>query len=283
MVVDNIHQLLSWRPAVQSAIIGEGILLPKTRIMVFGQAKSWKSMLSIYTAFQLATGAEWFGFETSPVTAFKFQAELPKAIDRDRVEKYAKAANSFPPNVFFKTSIERTKLDTTWGIAALTKDIEEVKSRSPNSHVVVILDPLYKLMAGHISDEYDVKKFQDNVDDLRERLDLSFIIIHHSRLQRVDSSGKIVDLGHEEAMGSSYWNNWCDTMVRVKLLNPYAGSDKVEISFELARNAQTILPRFQVHWSRYNLQPVVIGRAIEDFEEPSVRHFDKGPEDAIQR
>jgi len=163
-MIDSIHQLINWQPALQHAIIGEGILLPETRIMIFGQAKAWKSMLSLHTAFTLADGADWFGFQTIKAATFKYQAELPKAIDRDRVAKYAKGANSYPPNIFFKTAQERVKLDTSWGIASLNKDIEEVKSRCPNQPLVVILDPLYKLIAGHISDEYDVKKFQDNID-----------------------------------------------------------------------------------------------------------------------
>jgi len=231
-------------------------------------------MLSLYTAFRLASGEDWFGFKTAPVATFKYQSELPKAIDRDRIEKYARGANSYPDFVFFKTSTERVKLDTSWGLTSLKKDIQEVKSRSPCKHLVVILDPLYKLLAGHISEEYDVKKFQDNMDDLKEELDLSLVIIHHARLQRIDSGGKVVDLGPEEAMGSSYFNNWCDTMIRVKMLNPYTGSDKVEISFELARNAQAPLPKFRVHWSRATLQPTLLERIQEEFEEPSIRNIE---------
>lgn len=278
MPIDNIQQLISWQPQKQDAIIEEGILLPETRLMIFGQAKAWKSMLSLHTAFCLANGASWFGYSTAKAVPLKCQVELPKAIDRDRVAKYAKGANSYPPNVFFKTPQERMKLDTSFGIASINKDIEEVKRRSPGLHLVLILDPLYKLISGHISDEYDVKKFQDNLDESKEKYHYSVIIIHHSRLTRVDSSGIIVDLGAEEAMGSSYWNNWCDTMIRVKLLNPYTGSNLVEVSFELVRNAQTILPSFQVHWDRSNLQPTVTKRAQVELGEPSIRELQEEEE-----
>lgn len=273
MSIDSVHQLINWQPKLQKAIIGEGILLPETRLMIFGQAKAWKSILSLHTAFILATGADWFGFKTTKAATLKYQAELPKAIDRDRVAKYAKFANSYPDSVFFKTPQERVKLDTSWGIASLNRDIAEVKSRCPDYHVVLILDPLYKLFAGHISDEYDVKKFQDNLDESKEKYSMSIIIIHHSRLVRTDTSGNIIDLGAEEAMGSSYWNNWIDTMVRVKLLNPYTGADRVEVSFELARNAQAELPSFQVHWPRANLQPMVTKRSQAEYEELSIRNL----------
>ena len=269
MSIDSIQQLLDWHPPRQNPIIADGILLPETRLMVFGQAKSWKSILALHTAFCLATGSHWFGFETTKVTVLKYQAELPKAIDRDRVEKYAKGLNSYPPNIFFKTPSDRVKLDTTWGMSAINKDIEEVKSRSPGQPLVLILDPLYKLMAGHISDEYDAKKFQENIDDLKAKHSLSVVIIHHSRLSKTDSSGAIVDLGAEESMGSSYFNNWCDTMIRVKLLNPHSGSDDIGISFELSRNAQVILHNFKVHWDRTNLLPIVISQ--DPSEDPTIR------------
>lgn len=270
MVIDNIHQLLNWEPPQRESVIEEGILLPETRMMIFGQAKAWKSMLSLHTAFILADGLEWFGFKTTKTATFKYQIELPKAIDKERVQKYARSAQSYPQNIFFKTPTERVKLDTTWGRDSLTKDIQEIKKRCPDYHLVVILDPLYKLMSGHISDPNDVLKFQDNVDEVRAKEHVSFIIIHHSRLTRVDTSGGIIDLGSEEAMGSSYWNNWCDTMIRVKLLNPYAGADRVEMSFELTRNAHTILPKFFIHWSRATLQPKIT-KQTKEYEDISIK------------
>ena len=273
MPIDNIKQLIAWQPEKQNAIVEEGILLPETRLMIFGQPKAWKSMMALHTAFVIANGLSWFGYKTSKAATLKYQAELPKAIDRERVIKYAKGTNSYPQNVFFKTVYERIKLDTSWGIASFNKDIQEVKNRCPDSHLVVILDPLYMLMAGHISDEYDVKSLQANLDESKNKYHYSIIIIHHSRLTRVDSSGSVVDLGAEEVMGSSYWNNWCDTMIRVKLLDPFTEKRNVEISFELVRNAQTLLPNFQVRWSRSNLQPCVVKRNVVDGDEVTIRRL----------
>ena len=257
MPVENIKQLIAWKPPRQDPIIEGGILLPETRFFIFGAAKTWKSMLSLYTSFVLAKGDEWLGYKTQPSVVLKYQAELPKAIDRDRVMKYARAYNEYPDNLFFNTPVDRIKLDTTWGIQSLQKDIEEVMNRCPDLRLVVILDPLYKLMQGHISDEYDVKKLQDNLDELKNKLHFSIILIHHSRLTKTDSSGGIIDLGAEETMGSSYWNNWCDTMLRTKLLNPFTTKDKVELDFFLTRNAQAIIPDMELIWSRLDLHPTI--------------------------
>lgn len=258
MPIENIHQLIAWRPPRQDPIIEAGILLPETRCFIFGAAKTWKSMLSQYTAFAIASGNDWFGYSTQTTTVLKYQAELPKAIDRDRVIKFARAADLYPDNLFFNTPEDRVKLDTSWGIQGLQRDIEAVMNRCPDTRLVVILDPLYRLVAGHISDEYDVKKFQDNLDDLKNKLKFSIILIHHSRLTKTDSAGEVVDLGAEETMGSSYWNNWCDTMLRTKLLNPFTTKDKVEINFFLTRNSQHIVPDIEVQWNRLNLQPNIV-------------------------
>ena len=278
-MIENIQQLLSWQPERQNPIIDGGILLPETRLMIFGQAKSWKSMLALHTAFSIANGTSWFGYKTVKAAALKIQVELPKAFDKERVEKYARSIQSYPPNIYFVTPKERMKLDTTIGISVLNKNIDELKRRCPDYHPVIILDPLYKMMAGHISDEYDVKKFQDNLDETKEKYHCTFIIIHHSRLTRVDSSGVVIDLGAEESMGSSYWNNWCDTMIRAKLLDPFTEKRTMEISFELTRNAQILLPNFEIQWDRANLQPTVTKRDKVELGEPSIRKLKEDNDD----
>jgi len=249
MPIENIYDLINWKPPDIKSIISEGVLLPENRMIIFGPAKSWKSMLSIHTAFTLATGEPWFNYKTSKSVVFIFQVELPKNVFRDRVIKYAKGRfgsypNNLPPNILFESE-HYTKLDTSFGMAMLDKELEEVRRRFPDLPLVLILDPLYKLMSGHITDEYDVRRILDNLDELRKKHSMSIIIIHHSRLTRLDASGNIIDLGPEEAMGSSYLNNWTDTMIQVKLLNPHTGADKTEMSFVLVRHGESVLPSFQ--------------------------------------
>lgn len=273
MTIDNLHQLRQWQPPYRpDAIIEEGILLPGTVMMTFGAAGTWKTMNSMHLAFCISRGEPWFGLSTMPATVYLHQVELPKLLARDRVIKYATGQNTLP-NLFFKTPDDDVLLDTTWGLQSLSKDIEEVRRRTadPSLSTVVILDPLYLHMQGHISDEFEVKKFQRNINSLRKKYDVSFIIVHHSRLTRVDSEGKVVDLGAEEIMGSSMWNNWLDTIIRIKLCNPYSGSNICQFTFDKTRNAQRFLPGFKVRWCRDTLYPEVIARDIVEEEEPTVR------------
>lgn len=275
MTVDSLDELLEWKPPYQQEVISEGILLPETAMILFGGAKAWKSMLSLYTAYCISGGKKWFGFYTSKSVTFRYQVELPKAVEQKRVDKFIRGVGcngSKPTNMYFKTA-PRAKIDTGFGKQSLEKDIAVVQARCPNQHLVLILDPAYLLITGHVSDDYDVRKLLDNLDELKAKYHISIILIHHSHKTRVDSAGNIIDLGSEEIMGSSYFNNWADTMVRVSMLNPHTGSNKVKLSFELSRHSQSVLPSFTIEWSRTNLQPHIIKKEILSEEEISVRNL----------
>ena len=136
--------------------------------------------------------------------------------------------------------------------------------------MVLILDCLYKLMAGHISDEYDAKQLIDNLDELKDKYKLSLILIHHVHKTRFGADGNKIDLGPEESMGSSYWGNWVDTMIRVKLLDQSTTSKRTEMSFELTRNAEDTLNPFRVEWSRQTLQPRVTKRLELEYAEEDI-------------
>lgn len=268
MTIDSLSELLAWQPGNQDEIISDGILLPQTTMLIFGGAKAWKSILALHLGFCIATGNDWFGFKTKQSTVFKYQVELPKAVDRKRVIKYMNGSK--PHNIFFKTA-PYSKIDTGYGKQSLERDIVTVQSRRPDTHIVLILDPIYLLITGHISDDYDIKKLLDNLSEIKDKHKISTVLIHHTHKTRVDSSGNIIDLGSEEVMGSSYFNNYADTMVRVKLLDPYTGKKKVRISFELTRHAESLLPTIDVEWSRRDLRPTVLHKEMPSEDDVSFK------------
>jgi len=274
VTIDNENQLLQWKPPVSpSEIIGDGILFPGTTMMLFGAAGAWKTINTLHLVYCIASGKPWFGFETSPATVLSHQVELPKFLFRERFIKYKYGNQMTSPNIFFLTPSDDVLLDTTFGLGELAKTIEEVQRRAHNPQLplVIALDPLMLYMSGHISDEYDVKKFQRNVNSLRRQYNITIIIVHHARLMRTDSAGGVIDLGAEEIMGSSYWNNWLDTIVRLKVTNPFHGSDTIHFDFGKTRNAQRFLPGFTVRWKRDTLVPELLSKDLMDEEEPTIR------------
>lgn len=274
--IDNLHQLRQWKPAYRpDPLIEDNLLFPGAVIMLFGSAGAWKTMSTIHLACCLARGEQWFGYKTLPATVFSHQAELPKYMAKERILKYVDSNKKDSSNLFFFTPEDNTFLDTSMGISYLAKQIDEVKRRAadPSLPLVVILDPLKHYMQGHISDEYDVSKFQRNIDPIRKKFNIAFIIAHHSRLTRVDSSGQVVDLGAEELMGSSYWNNWLDTIIRLQVTNPFSGNDTVHITFGKHRNAEHFHPGFTVRWNRTTLEPELLAKDIIPEDEVSIREL----------
>lgn len=243
MEIESLRQLIDWEPPKLDNIIGEGILLPRTRLVIYGQWKTWKSMLALHTAFTLAMGNKWFGFETKPSCVLLLQLEIPKAAFRLRVIKYANGNDSHPEsNLWFSTQ-HYIKLDREYGLAQLERTIQWCH---PN---VIIIDPLYKILSGNISDSSDMMKLLDNFDQLIDRHGISVILIAHTRLPVITSDG-IVDRGAEEIMGSSYLPNWVDSGVGIKLIE----DSTVELNFNPMRNTERLLDPIRVHINRKNLR-----------------------------
>jgi hypothetical protein len=264
--VDNLTQLLAWQPVHKEFIIDQGILQPGTRMILFGSPKTWKSMSSIHTGFCLATGTDWFGYHTNKQAVLIYQVELPKLSFRNRIEKYNHNILGHTHSIFFETA-QRVKLDTSYGLAAIQKSIAEVKARCPNLHLTVILDPVYKLMSGNVADEQDTKRFIDNCDSLIDKEDIALILVHHSRKAKYDDGGKQFEFGSEDMFGGEL-QKWCDTAVSHKLLNPFGAKNKVKVSFDLTRNADSILNPFDITWSRTNLLPEVTRTYAPESDEP---------------
>lgn len=264
-MIYNIQQLLAWKnPDRSDDIIGDGVLPTQSKLMIFGDPKAWKSGLSLYTAYQIAQGKLWFGYKTTKTLVFRLQVELPMHVDQKRIRKFANSANLYPPNILFKTE-SRLKLDTGIGVSSLDRDLKWIATEYPNQNVLLILDPMYKLLRGHISDSRDVQALLDNLDELKDKHKFSLILVHHSRLPHYDIFGKTIEGGAEDAMGSSYFPDWVDTMLKVKLLDPPPGpAVTVRMTFVLYRHAEYPLPEFEVRWSRRTLAPTITKRAIPE-------------------
>lgn len=274
--LQSIHQLIEWEPPKVEPLIENGILEPESCMLQYGEAKSWKTMNSYYTMWCLANGTPWYGFKTTKCAVLRIQAELPQRQERKRVMKFASGVRfsnggddtklAYPSNIYFRTEMY-LQTDTSFGISVLEADINRVKSRHPDLPLVVVLDPLYLMISGKIRDEYDVKKFLDNINLMRQKHKAAFILIHHTRLSHKDILGNTIEDGAESLMGSSYFNNWVDIAVESRLLNPRSGADRVRIAFYLTRNAESQLPELEVKWSRRNLQPTVeVSKMVEDDE-----------------
>lgn len=271
----SIPDLLAYTPPKQTEIISNGILPIHSNLFIFGSAKAWKSMLAQELAFIISRGGKWLDFRTTKSFVFLYQAELPLIPYWKRTVKYVRNLNGQTPDYPILVKIaDRVKIDTAFGAAQYEKDVRAVKAIAGDLPLVVILDPMYKLMMGHLNEDYEVRKFQDNLEDVGRKFGLTTIIIHHSHKARFDNTGSPIDTGAEEMDGSFVSPAWCDGAIRLRLLNPNKGDDEVELSFNIMRHAETSLPRYKLKWNRSNLRSEIIKREEVEKEDISIRTVD---------
>lgn len=244
MKPESLQDFLAWKPPYIKQLIGSGILIPQGKIILFGPYKSWKSMTSIDLAFKLATGKPWLGFQTTLSTVLIIQLEIPKAAYQERVLKYALGNKLSPLNNLFLMTIRSLKLDKGWGLALLDQWIAEIKPQ------VIIVDPIFKVISGRLTDEYDVRQFTDRMDEVIDKHKVSLILIHHEGKDWI-VEGERYDRGADAAFGSAVFGWWCDSSIELRTESE--GSNVVDISFPLLRLAEDDIKSFKVEINRSNL------------------------------
>lgn len=226
---ESLADFLAWRPPHIEYLIGNNILIPQGKIMLFGPYKSWKSMTGIDLSFKLASGKPWLTFPTTLSTVLVIQLEIPKAAYQKRVNKYVFGNKLNPSHNLFFITTRNLKLDKGWGAALLKQWIAETNAQ------VVIIDPVFKVVSGRLTDEYDVRQFTDRMDELIEDTKVSLVLIHHEG-KDILVEGEVYDRGADAAFGSAVFGWWADSTIELRA--KYEGSNVVDIKFPLLRLAE---------------------------------------------
>ncbi len=290
----TISDLLSWQPPPHYNIISGGVLNVKSRMLIFGDEGSWKSILALHTAHCIARGGKWLGFYTSPANVIRLQVELPMYEDRDRMIKYCKGSKSiylakdnhtditdeldekatywaYPTNAISRTE-QFIHIDESSGWESLRRNIYSCIDTLPPLPLVVILDPLYKMFNRNISEEQDLKPLIDKIDMIMEDASklipgISFIIVHHTRKTKTDNAGNLLSMGSQDATGSRALLRWVDTILRIDPQPNDSSLSKVTATFTKHRNAEEPLPQLILRWNRDTLHPQILSRTIVKYEE----------------
>ena len=163
---------------------------------IFAEEKMFKSVLTQYTAFCLATGHRWLGLNVTPVNRIMYlQTEIPKANFQIRERKmidYLMRQN-LGPNVVASSlnsisvaSDFRFKIDIPDHFERLKRDIRAMGTPYPE---VLILDPWYRIMTSEDPKTYGV--CQDRFDELIDEFGCSLIIVHHTNKPSYNWQGRI--------------------------------------------------------------------------------------------
>ena len=85
MPLQSYEELLLWNPPPQRSIVGFGILLQHTKLLMYGGPKAFKSLLAQQLAFCISTNQDWLGIPVTQGKVLYIQAEISRVPFRGRV------------------------------------------------------------------------------------------------------------------------------------------------------------------------------------------------------
>ncbi len=243
MRTKTLQELLATPYRGADFILEPQLLAPGGTMALYGMAGTGKSWLAIELAFAIATGQPWLGiYPTRKSSVLIVQAEQVERQYQRRLAKYVAHLNGKerPENLWFDNDLG-LKLD---GFVGLNTLIDDIKERKPQ---VVILDCLYQLIAGSVSSEPELKKFKDNIDEIRKLYNIAFILLHHPRKSYGDEGE---DRGIEEMLTSSIFGNWLDTAIRVSGTDGSNQPVDVKLDFQKVKEAEQETPSIRLRFNR---------------------------------
>jgi len=245
MRIFSLQDLLIWKPAPVKQVIGSGVLLAQTKLVIFGAPKTMKSLIAQQLAFCLGTGSPWLGFSTEMSRILYVQGEISQIPFRGRVVQMSRNA-TLPPNALHFATEFGLKLDRDSGMDELKKGLDSIARRYKAPIEVLMVDPLYKFVSD--SSESSIQRMVDNLDILLDRENITLVMVHHSRKAQLTSSGAVVDMGGAELRGPLI-EQWADSIIRVR---GDISSDHRVLDFEL-RNATSLLNPINIELDRKRL------------------------------
>ncbi len=241
---ESLTDFLAWKPPYVKELISHRLLVPQGKIEIFGPYKSWKSMTAMDLAFKLSTGTPWLDFKTFMSSVLVIQLEIPKFAYQDRVTKYVMGNHLNPADNLHLLTIRNLKLDKGWGKEMLSQWIVATGAQ------IVIIDPLYKVVSGRLTDEYDMRMFMDAMDEMIEKHNISVVLIHHEGKELL-VEGERYDRGADASFGSASLGWWVDSAIELRA--EFEGSNNVNIRFPLLRLSESDIKPIKVNINRSNL------------------------------
>ena len=229
----ELDEFKLWVPPRLIPVISDGIMYAGSRVILFGRYKSLKSMLAMQLCLSLSRGEDWLGFQTTQSKVMYLQLEVPPPQLHNRIMKMTRHLNGTPHENLWLWYESSLKLDTLQGANTLAARLNEFK---PD---VLVIDPVYKV----VTDTNAVTAFIDQIDTLKDKFQLSILLVHHPRKGEKGSEWGNSD----DMLGDSKFLNWADTVIRVERLS----HTQIEVSFDVARHAENELPR-----KLYELNPI---------------------------
>lgn len=190
-------------------IIGNGILVPNSKFVLYSESGVGKSHLALHTAACIATGKPWFGYPTIKSDVFYIQFEQTEAELHLRALDYIKWMEQVDSPAIFNVATEpELALDIPDGRASLTTSIDVLRLNT-GRHKVLILDPLYKTMRYDLTNNLAVANWVREIEAIMAQYNCAVIIIAHTRKPSEEDREQVSNFSR--LFGSSILYNNVDT------------------------------------------------------------------------
>lgn len=175
MKIYTLDEILSDKSPSPEPIIGEGILLPQTQLLINGDEKSRKTFLAYNLGLALKAGKSFAGFEINQShKVLMFSAEGGYYPNRERIQQMCNHIELNDKKDFHLCFDAKFKLDSEEGYLLIQEKIVEF---IPD---ILILDPFIKFHHADENSSRDIIKVLERIRELIEEFNHSTIIVHHN-------------------------------------------------------------------------------------------------------
>ena len=228
-ITQSFEDLLTESAEEEPCLIEPGILPFSGKMILYGAPKSYKSMMVMQLAFEVANGFPWVGrFPTAQGKVVYLQCEIGRGEFRDRLRKMWIAYPDTPQETLYhltSKTLRASLSDAQFG--RLLDDLDAIRPS------LLIVDPQWKTLLGDENNGNDLRDYYNMMDAITESVGCAIVIVTHRRKSQRGDGGPPLDMGFQELKGSSRQVDWPDAIVRLT-----KGKDKSVLKFEALRNAE---------------------------------------------
>lgn len=190
----------------------EGFLWPSDNNILFGREKSGKSIFALQMCCSLTSGEPFLGrYEVSkPQNVLYIQAE-GKIQDTQANLKNMMRSLDFNPKRYQHIYLPNIQLNKPEGIRLVEKMIDDWKQPG-----VILGDPIYKMMAGSMTDDEASSTFTSAWHRLGDKYGSAHVVLHHAHRPPKTEHGFLKEEGISKIFGSFVWGAFPDNVFYIE-------------------------------------------------------------------
>ena len=145
---------------------------------IFGAPKSGKSFIAIAMACSIASGKDFYGFDTKPSTVLYLAGEGHTAVAR-RIKSYEQFYSRSLEKAPLLISNRGSRIGDDAEFAMLQEVCRDIEIEYGNVGMIIV-DTLARNYGLNENSTEDMNKFIQRIDELKEEFQASMVIVHHT-------------------------------------------------------------------------------------------------------